>query len=205
MDKKIILWDFDGVLMDSMPVRDRGFELVLKEFPAQEVARLMEFHHANGGLSRYVKFRYFFEEIRNESISENEVSIWAAKFSKVMKKELLDKSLLITESLNFVKLNKDLFSMHIVSGSDQAELRYLCDKLNIASYFLSINGSPTAKKQLVSNLLEEYNYDKNKTVLIGDSMNDFEAAQYNEIDFMGYNNKNLKNLKSIYIERFSEI
>lgn len=205
MDKKVIFWDFDGVLMDSMPVRDRGFELVLKEFLPQEVARLMEFHRANGGLSRYVKFRYFFEEIRNETISENEISIWASKFSEVMKKELLDKTLLIADSLNFVKSNKDLFSMHIVSGSDQAELRYLCKELDIAPYFLSINGSPTPKKQLVSKLLEEYKYNKVETVLIGDSMNDFEAAEFNQIEFMGYNNESLRKLKSAYINSFREV
>lgn len=205
MDKKVIFWDFDGVLMDSMPVRDRGFELVLKEFPPQEVALLMEFHRANGGLSRYVKFRYFFEEIRNETISENEISIWASKFSEVMKKELLDKTLLIADSLNFVKSNKDLFSMHIVSGSDQAELRYLCKELDIAPYFLSINGSPTPKKQLVSKLLEEYKYNKVETVLIGDSMNDFEAAEFNQIEFMGYNNESLRKLKSAYINSFREV
>lgn len=203
--KKNIFWDFDGVLMDSMPVRNRGFELVLKEFPSEEVAQLMEFHLANGGLSRYVKFRHFFEEIRNESISETDVSKWASKFSEVMRKELLDTTLLISDSLDFVKSNKDLFSMHIVSGSDQAELRYLCEKLNISTYFLSINGSPTPKKQLVTKLLEEYKYKKAETVLIGDSINDFEAAEYNEIDFIGYNNKNLKKLKSAYVDRFSEI
>lgn len=203
--KKNLFWDFDGVLMDSMPVRNRGFELVLKEFPSQEVAQLMEYHLTNGGLSRYVKFRYFFEQIRGESVSEDEISKWASKFSEVMKKELLDKTLLIPDTLDFIKSHKDVFSMHIVSGSDQTELRHLCKKLNIASYFLSINGSPSPKNQLVSELLEEYKYKKSETVLIGDSINDFEAAQTNEIDFIGYNNKALKDLKSAYIDTFTEL
>lgn len=80
-NKKNIFWDFDGVLMDSMPVRNKGFELVLKDYPEEQVQELMAFHLKNGGLSRYVKFRYFFEEIRKETISEDEVSIWASKFS----------------------------------------------------------------------------------------------------------------------------
>ena len=28
-----IFWDFDGVIMDSMKVRDEGFEIVLKDYP----------------------------------------------------------------------------------------------------------------------------------------------------------------------------
>lgn len=202
INKKVILWDFDGVLMDSMPVRDRGFELVLKGFPKMEVEKLMEFHRANGGLSRYVKFRYFFEEIRNEPVSDKEVSEWALKFSTIMKKELLDKNLLIKDSVEFVRSNNDRFSMHIVSGSDQSELRFLCKELNIATNFLSINGSPTSKKELVSSILENYKYSKNQVVLIGDSINDFEAAKFNGIEFKGYNNKNLKRLNTGYIESF---
>ena len=205
LNKKVILWDFDGVLMDSMPVRDRGFELVLKEFPSQEIEQLLKFHRANGGLSRYVKFRYFFEEIRKTSISQKEIAAWASKFSEVMKTKLRDKALLINDSLEFVESNSSLMSMHIVSGSDQAELRYLCQELNISSHFLSINGSPTPKKELVSEILEAYGYNKDDVVLVGDSINDFEAAQANGINFIGYNNEDLKKISPFYIEKFNEI
>ena len=49
--------------MDSNAVRDRGFKEVLNGYPENEVDALMTFHQDNGGLSRYVKFRYFFEVI----------------------------------------------------------------------------------------------------------------------------------------------
>lgn len=65
---KTIFWDFDGVLMNSNAVRDKGFELVLADYPKDQVKQLMDFHQANGGLSRYVKFRYFFENIKFKSI-----------------------------------------------------------------------------------------------------------------------------------------
>src|SRR5690606_26813249 len=157
-------------------VRNRGFELVLKEFPQQEVAQLMQFHLNNGGLSRYVKFRYFFEKIRNETISAEEVNKWASIFSDIMKSELVNPELLITDSLNFVKDNYQNYEMHIISGSDQEELRYLCENMGLSNYFKSINGSPTPKIQLVKNVLKEYNYSAVDTILIGDSRNDYEAA-----------------------------
>lgn len=200
-----ILWDFDGVLMDSMPVRNKGFELVLEDFPEEQVQKLLTFHLKNGGLSRYVKFRHFFEEIRNEKVSEDEINIWASKFSDVMKSKLLDKKLLINDSLSFVKDNYHLYNMHIVSGSDQTELRFLCKKLDIDIFFKSIHGSPTPKKELVANLLMHYGYCTDTTVLIGDSINDFEAAEANKIDFMGYNCLALKDLGRQYINSFGEL
>lgn len=195
---KIILWDFDGVLMNSNLVRDQGFVEVLKEFPKYQVEKLLAFHKKNGGLSRYVKFRYFFEEIRKEEISEKEVNNLANKFSIIMKKLLVDESLLIDDSIQFVKKHHQDFYMHIVSGSDEKELRFLCQELKISQYFISIHGSPTAKNDLVRNLLNEYNYQKLNCILIGDSINDFEAATVNKISFYGYNNMNLKSKNYIY-------
>jgi phosphoglycolate phosphatase-like HAD superfamily hydrolase len=187
-----LFWDFDGVIMDSNAVRDRGFEEVLKDYPQAEVDALMAFHRENGGLSRYVKFRHFFEDIRRESITEAEVNIWANKFSKIMMQLLINPDLLIQETLKFIKANAQKYTMHIVSGSDQTELRHICKSLDIAQYFLSIHGSPTPKNDLVADLLKEKSYDKSSYLLIGDSRNDFEAAQVNGIHFMGYGNEIIK-------------
>lgn len=183
---KTIFWDFDGVLMNSNEIRDKGFEQVLAGFPSDEVSELMDFHRKNGGLSRYVKFRYFFEQIRGEEISELKIHEYAKKFSIIMLNLLLDKNLLIEETVNFVKNNYQHYRMHIVSGSDQNELRIICDTLDIAKYFKSINGSPTPKNNLVKEILIEYNYEPDNCVLIGDSINDFEAARINGIGFVGF-------------------
>lgn len=202
---KAILWDFDGVLMDSMAVRDRGFATVLSGYPADQVARLMEYHHRNGGLSRYVKFRYFFEEIRGESIDEKQVKDLAGQFSEVMMQFLVNAELLINDSLDFVKKNYAHVPMHVVSGSDGVELNTICTRLDIAKYFVSVHGSPTPKIKLVDDVLKTYGYLQNETVLIGDSVNDEQAAVSNSIDFAGYNNPRLDNRNRNYILSFSQV
>ena len=201
---KVILWDFDGVLMDSNPIRDLGFKEVLQEFPENQVKSLMDYHHQNGGLSRYVKFRYFFEEVRNEKIEEKEVQEWAFKFSEIMKDLMINPNLLNPDTIKYVKNNFNEVSMHIVSGSDQNELRYICEELDISQYFKSIHGSPTPKKELVRQVLEENGYHKDQCVLIGDSINDFEAATANSIAFIGYNNPNLKSMGQNYLNSFKD-
>jgi HAD superfamily hydrolase (TIGR01549 family) len=177
--------------MNSNSVRDLGFEKVLAAYPKNEVDKLLNFHRENGGLSRYVKFRYFFEEIRKENISDNEVNGFAEKFSVIMKKLLIDPSLLISETLEFVKRNYLNYEMHIVSGSDQNELRFLCKELNISQYFKSVNGSPSPKNQLLEELIIENKYSKDDCIMIGDSINDYEAAISNSIHFLAYGNLEL--------------
>ncbi|GAA3588397.1 HAD-IA family hydrolase [Flavivirga amylovorans] len=197
-----ILWDFDGVILDSMAIRDWGFRKIFNSFTNEEVDRLITFHSNNGGLSRYVKIRYFYEEILGMSITEEEVLLYANEFSKLMRKELVNPENLIQDSVDFIKQNFNKYCFHIVSGSDQEELRFLCKELGIDSYFISIHGSPTPKKQLVSMLLEKQSYNKSQTCLIGDSINDYEAAEFNNITFYGYNNFELKKLKHKYIDNF---
>ncbi|RXK87344.1 HAD family hydrolase [Filimonas effusa] len=200
-----LLWDFDGVIMDSMPIRSKGFEITLSKFPDEQVANLIAFHNLNGGLSRYVKFRYFFEQIRGESITEEEVLHLADQFSQVMLELLIDVRLLITDSLDFIRSHYKNFNMHIVSGSDGNELRHICSELDIAKYFKSIEGSPVRKNVLVKNLIELNGYDPGRIVLVGDSINDLEASEVNSIAFYGYNNVALHGLGKGYVNSFNPL
>ena len=189
---KTIFWDFDGVLMNSNAVRDKGFELVLTDYPKDQVKQVMDFHQANGGLSRYVKFRYFFEEVRGEEITDEEVQVWADKFSEIMLANLINEDLHFRETVDFLKANYQNYKMHIVSGSDGNELRKICKGVGIDNYFKSIEGSPTPKKKLVADILEKEKYKLEECVLIGDSINDYEAAKVNNILFRAYNNVELE-------------
>lgn len=188
---KNILFDFDGVILDSMAVRDKGFYKILETYPLPKVEQLLTYHRQNGGLSRYNKLRHFFNNILGTPANENEVQALSAQFSTIMKAELTNKEYLIHDALDFIKQVHKHINLHIVSGSDGVELNYLCKELDIAHYFLSIQGSPTPKTELVHNLLSQYGYAINQTILIGDSLNDYDAARANGIGFAGYNNPQL--------------
>jgi HAD superfamily hydrolase (TIGR01549 family) len=197
-----ILWDFDGVILDSMTVREYGFRSIFSKFDKKLIDKLIIYHNENGGLSRFNKIKYFYNELLNQEINESEINLYADKFSQIMKKELTNKKYLIEDSVHFIKLNYKKYNFHIVSGSEHEELNYLCDKLDLSKYFISINGSPTHKNNIVSNLLEKESYNSIETILIGDSVNDYEASNKNNINFYGYNNKKLIATSFIYIDKF---
>lgn len=184
---KNIIWDFDGVIVESNHIREKGFREVLSGFPDREVDQLLAFHNQNGGLSRYVKFRHFFEQIRGETVSEKEVQEYSESFSTIMLDLMTDRGILIPETNEFIAKNYSKYNFHIASGSDQKELQHLCQALNIAPYFKTIEGSPTPKNVIVASLLGKWEYRKKETLLIGDAINDFNAAHLNGIGFLAYN------------------
>jgi len=200
-----ILFDFDGVLVDSMHIRDLGYREIFKEFSLDLVNQLIKYHRINGGLSRYVKIRYFYEKLLGREISEKKVNQLAEQFSVIMRSKLKDRSIIINEALSFVKRCYEKIPLHIVSGSEQDELRCVCEFIEIESYFLTIEGSPTSKNDLVSSILSSYGYDSKKTILIGDTINDYDAAKSNKVIFYAYNNGSMKDLCNRYIYNFDEV
>jgi HAD superfamily hydrolase (TIGR01549 family) len=200
-----ILFDFDGVILDSMPIRDHGFKEIFKDFDDDLVNKLLEYHNQNGGLSRYVKIKYFYNKLLKQEISEEKIINYADKFSKIMRIELVDKRYLIAGTLKFIKESYRKYNLHIVSGSDEKELKYLCRELGIYSFFQSINGSPTHKNKLVEDVLVINKYMESETILIGDSINDYEAAKTNNLNFYGFNNDNLVGVSKKYIENYKEL
>ncbi len=202
---KNILFDFDGVILDSMHIRDYGFQKIFEKFNVNLIDKLLDYHKENGGLSRYVKIKYFYNELLGKDISEKKIQNYADNFSEIMKKELINKDYLIFNTLEFIENNYKKYNLHIVSGSDGKELRFLCKELGIYNYFKSIHGSPINKNKLVENVFLDNNHVESETILIGDSINDYEAAKANNVDFYGFNNSNLISLSKQYLENYMNL
>ena len=198
---KTILWDFDGVILDSMKIKGDGFVELFKEYDKEYLKRLKKYHYENGGVSRFEKIKYFYEKILQKNISESQVLEFADKFAKIINKNIFNSSNLIKDSVVFIKNNYTKYNFHIVSGAENNELNNLCKYFELDTCFITINGSPTKKEVLIQNILEKYDYKKEETILIGDAITDYNAAKKNSITFYGFNNKELKNL-SYYIDNF---
>lgn len=198
---KTILWDFDGVILNSMKIKGDGFIELFKECNARDLKELEKYHYAHGGVSRFEKIQYFYNEILKKDISQKKILKLAEQFANIIEKKIFDKKNLIQESLLFIQKNYQKYNFHIVSGAEEKELNHLCKEFEIDKYFLSIHGSPTKKSILIKNIVQKYDYNMGETIMIGDAITDYDAALKNHIQFYGYNNSALKKYGN-YIESF---
>jgi len=189
---KNIIFDFDGVILNSVPIKTGAFRELFKKFSKEKIEKLISYHIENGGVSRYLKIRYFFENILAQTISEENIQQYAKQYSRLTKKELANSKYLIEDTVSFIQKNHRKYNMHIASGADEEDLQYICKRLALTKYFLSINGSPMKKSEIVAKILRSNRYSQQETILIGDSVNDYEAAYLNGIAFYGYNNEELE-------------
>lgn len=189
---KEIIWDFDGVILLSDAVREYGFRKVFENHPKEQVEKLVNYHFQNGGLSRYIKIRYFYESVLCQPITEEQVNIHAEEFSVIMREALTNKKLINKEWLALMEHIGSKYVHSIASGSDGKELNYLCEELGISDNFKFIYGSPITKKDLVKQIIKDSDFHASEFILIGDAINDRDAAEANNIDFIGYHNDSLK-------------
>jgi phosphoglycolate phosphatase-like HAD superfamily hydrolase len=200
---KNIIFDFDGVIVDSSEAKNKALVSLFESYGKKACEEFYNYSIQNGGVPRFNKIRYFFENIVKEDVSEDKINYYAKLYSKITK-DLISKDMLIDEVLDFIKNNFTKYNFHIASGTYIKDLEFLVDKLEIKKYFKSIKGSPELKPTLVAKILKEFNYKNSQTALIGDSIKDYEAAKSNDILFFGYNNKKLKEFGN-YINSFKDI
>ena len=137
----------------------------------------------HGGISRYIKFEYFFKDRLKSSdygfLSELAVN----SYGKIVKKALKECSY-IPGVLPFLEHVRSLKSnCFLVSGGAQDELREVFKYRNIGHFFKGIYGSPSFKSDIVDRLRrEEKNFDP--VLYFGDSKLDMEIAQIKGMDFV---------------------
>ena len=61
-----IIFDFDGVILDSNQIKSNAFSNSLIDEDKELVKLFIAFHKKNGGISRFKKFDYFFNTIKNQ-------------------------------------------------------------------------------------------------------------------------------------------
>ena len=184
MKYRHIIFDFDGVLVESNEIRFNGFRKLFENYPEDQVERLVAYAKANGGVSRYKKIKYFFNEICLKPITEESVNEWAGKFSKLVEQDVVTAKS-VEGSVEFLEEYSNVFDFAIVSGSDQVELRNICRQRKIDHFFKMILGSPVEKKDNIASLLADLNWTPGQSLYVGDSNNDLDAAKANNLNFIG--------------------
>jgi phosphoglycolate phosphatase-like HAD superfamily hydrolase len=62
-DYDTLVFDCDGVILDSNRIKSAAFRTVTAPFGAEASARFLDYHHRHGGISRNEKFAHFLDAI----------------------------------------------------------------------------------------------------------------------------------------------
>ncbi len=200
---KYLLFDCDGVIMNSNKIKTSAFGKAVSEFGDSASNELIAFHEERGGITRYEKFQHFYDVISvNHQIDKKNISIkkLLEKYGRIVKQQL--EICEIDNSIIEYRNNSDA-KWFIVTGSDQQELINIFKKRKIFKDFEGgIYGGPKSKIDIFEFLIETNKIETSKCLYIGDSKYDFIAASKFHIDFVFLSHwSEFKDLKNYAIKK----
>lgn len=182
---KTLVFDCDGVILDSNKVKTRAFYEAALPYGESAAQAFVTYHTANGGVSRYRKFAYFLEVIVPSlagSITGPRLEQLLAGYAASVRQGLLTCS--VAPGLHVLREATSAARWLIVSGGDQAELREVFAQRELAALFDGgIFGSPDTKDQILHRECDNGNV-VHSALFIGDSKYDYQAATTAGLDFV---------------------
>jgi len=174
-----IIFDFDGVIINSHKVKTEAFYKIFKPYGKNVANKAKKFHERNIGKSRFFKFKFILKKILNKNITKSELAKLDKNFDTFVQKKI---KLMIPSKylLKFLKGQKYNNNLYISTGTPQNKIIQILKEKNLLSYFKKIYGSPSSKISHINEIKKS-----NKNVLfIGDSLEDYNAAKKTNINFV---------------------
>ena len=196
MEQKLtVLFDLDGTLVDTAPDLIRAHNHVMKKF-GYPTKSINELKNAVGKGAKAImakgngKWEWFDEKIKNEMTDE---------FLSFYKKNILYESTLINGVKEFLKWCKNQnISMAVCTNKTEHLAIDLLKKIEIYDFFEYVSGHNTFEyckpdPRHLLKTIEILNGDREKSIMIGDSETDANAAKEAEIPMIllkyGYTEK----------------
>ena len=180
---KNILFDFDGVLAESIQVKTNAFRKIYEKHGTNVVRKVLSHHKENGGMSRFEKFPFYHKNFLNINLNTDQINLLCEQFSEIVLEDVIASAEVEGATWFLEKYFKSM-KFWVVSATPSNEIQLIVRRRKLEKYFRGIYGSPTKKIDNVKSIILENNLEVNDTIFLGDARNDFEAARKNSIEFI---------------------
>ena len=144
---------------------------------------IREFHEKHGGMNRKEKIRRILTDVLGISPTSQLEAEIETRFASCLAGRMSRVELMPSAEHALRHLHEEM-PLFAVSAMPATELSVLLKQKNISKYFRKALGYPPAKNAGIASLLQEFNLSADRTLVVGDSLADYEAANANECQFM---------------------
>ena len=179
---KAIIFDCDGVLIESAHIKTEAFRKLFSRWP-DKADDIVSYHMKNMGISRYIKFKYFYENHLKQPYTDEIGDELSRQFSSLVIDEI-KQAPLVTGTKKFLETHHTQYLYFIASGTPQEELIDIVSTKGIDKFFAGIYGTPPTKMEIVRMVMATHAIQKDEIVFIGDASSDKTAAAATGIHFI---------------------
>ncbi len=178
---KAAILDFDGVILESVEVKGKVFEEVFDDYPDAK-KEILAYHYANGGVSRFEKFRYIYEHILKQPLSDQLFQQLCQRFENLVVARVLAVDF-VPGAKKFIEQYHQRINLYIVSATPDEEIKHIVKARGIDVFFKGVHGSPETKSAWTLQILLKGKYQPHEVIWVGDALSDWQAAMDHGIKF----------------------
>ena len=185
MTPKVIILDFDGVIVESVGIKDHAFEVLFADYP-QQLNDIVAYHLSHNAVIRFEKFRHITENILRQHYTDERANELQTKYSEFILEKIV-RCPLVEGAEDFLNHFSKTTPLFLASVNPASELEEILDKRNLKRFFKKMYAHPWLKKDSILDILKNENKFLSEAVFIGDSLEDLLAARGAGVFFVGRN------------------
>ncbi len=179
---KVVMVDFDGVLVESNGVKDKAFAELFADYP--EYLDQILAYHRNSDVIRFEKFRHIYSQIIHKPYSDVIEKQLGEAFAAYCVQEI-SKAPSVVGALEFLSFFFNRCPIYLVSINPPTDLHIILKNRNIDHYFKGVYSVTGSKTAAIKEILTREYIQPNEAVFIGDSKGDWLSAQHAGVSFIG--------------------
>lgn len=184
MEFKAFIFDFDGVIADSVEVKTTAFATLFARFGNEIETKVVNHHRNHGGMTRMEKFKHYYTEFLGKEISEKELDDLAAAFSSMVVDNVVAADPI--DGVNdFLKKWHESVMCFIDSATPDEEIVEIVERRGLTPFFHDVMGSGRSKTDNLRVILAENDLAPADCLFFGDAYSDFKAANECGVAFIG--------------------
>jgi phosphoglycolate phosphatase-like HAD superfamily hydrolase len=179
---QVLFWDFDGVIKESVSIKEEAFVQLFRQGGPELSARIREHHLEHGGLSRFKKIPLYVQWSGQEVTPERTQEL-CDFFGALVVKQVIDCPW-VPGARERLRHSASAQRMVLVTATPQDEIVQILDALDVRKCFQEIHGAPESKIDSIGGYLSRHGVSPATCVMIGDSLADRDAAHAHGVPFL---------------------
>jgi len=179
---RVLVLDFDGVVLESNAVKTDAFCDVFARFP-EHCEQMMAYHRAHVSVSRFAKFDHLLQRLGRSGDAALRAEL-AAEFSRRTLERMATVSF-VPGAEAFLREIAPCLPVYLASVTPAEDLDVILDQRGLRGWFRGVYGCPPwTKPDAVRDVLRREACSPQDAVLLGDSAGDQRAAAETGVEFI---------------------
>ena len=183
---RVLIFDFDGTLVDSNAIKLRAFERCFSHFPdtlEQIMAYCGQHHHT----PRWEKFRHVYENILRLPYTPEIETALSTRFVKETTQHIIDAAE-VPGATRFLKTVMHSHATALLSSTPHEILLEILEARDWLNYFKYVQGAPVDKSTWLKEFRGKHGLREAEIVFFGDTQEDAAAARMAGCTFIAVRN-----------------